>query len=566
MDNPGWATAPYGRACAACAQAKCKCLVTEAGGSCARCRRLNRECHPARRTRKMNPLRKSVTAKTAQLEQRLDELTSLLHATGQSRPAVSDSRFSSASPVSSTLSSSVDTPPTEATPDDDILDSFRTNRLPFLPYIHIPPHVAAAEVKAGSPFLWRCLVTLHCNDTARRQKLHIEVKEVAAKALLVEGQRSLDLLQGILAYIGWIGSESQPRKVSLGPSMQMAVSLVLDIGLNRPPPQNPEILNSLVLKTGPGYCRPWISLVRTMNERRAVLGCFLLCSTVSHTLNRPDPLRWTPHMKECLDILAEAKQTPNDAVLVQLVRAQLVVHRLIKELELEYDAVDDREHAKAPFYSYIKALRSQIDNVRNLTPPELHQNKPLLLHLYHAETTIYETAMAKSASTTGEIDFARLNNLHACLNAITERFNVLFSLPVSAFAYMSSNVLFPSAHSLTTLLRLTTFEYPGWDLAVVRQTSELLSLTQQLSDRFSQAAEVMGFQNTPGVDPDCFTATAKILSGLRAGWASRLPDLQSTALQPVEVAPLPDIDLELVESWFSMQDFAWLPEYPMYGT
>ncbi|KAL2869700.1 Zn(II)2Cys6 transcription factor domain-containing protein [Aspergillus lucknowensis] len=586
MESAGWSTAPYGRACAGCAQAKCKCLVTEQGGSCARCRRLNRECRPAARSRKMNPLRRSAAAKTEQLERRLDELTSLLQVAGRTyaipttpEAASSDSGVSSGSRTSGpsqrpTQPSSIDTPQVEdgrsvATPDslatdEEILNSFRL-RLPFIPFIHLPPAISAAEVRETSPYLWQAMAILQCKDTQRRHALHDELKELFAKVLLVDCKRSFDLLQSVLVYLAWLGLECQPRKISLGPYMQIATGLVIDIGLNRAPPQNADNPTAQFIKVGPGPCRPWVSLIRTMDERRAVLGCFLLCSTISHTLARTDSLQWTPHMTECLDILANARETPNDAVLVQLVRAQRVVDKITKGIGFEYDATVEKNLSGAPFSFYLKGLQSEIDDIRARMPQELHQNSAVLLHLYHAESTIYELSLRKSAATSDPIDLTRLDHLYACLVAVQKRFEVFLSFPVASLESAPATVLLPLAHALITLLRLSTFEYPGWDLGVVRRIADLPSLAQQMSDRFALVPETVGIRNTPGGDPDSFTTTARILLGLKAGWAARLQSIQTTAMRPVDVPPLPDIDQHFVDSLLSSQDLSWFTEYPLPG-
>ncbi|KAL2817542.1 hypothetical protein BJX63DRAFT_101910 [Aspergillus granulosus] len=584
MENQGWATAAYGNACAGCAQAKCKCLVTEKGGSCARCRRLNRECRPANRTRKMNPLRRSAAAKTAQLERRLDELTSLLQDTARAPaapttpgPAFSDSglssetRTSGQSPQSTQPSSTgasrrdggLVAPTNSMAEDDEILTAFRA-RLRYFPFIHIVPPYCAADIKEGTPFLWQCMVALHCKDVPRRNALHVELKELLAKTLLADCKRSFDLLQSVLVYLAWLGFECQPRKVSLGPYMHMATSLVLDIGLNRSPPQSADNTGAQCMKVGVGPCKPWVSLVRTMDERRAVLACFVICSTISQTLCRTDYLRWTPHMTECLDVLAQAKATPDDAVLVQIVRAQRVVDKAIKGLGSGFDGTEDGHNTGAPVSFYLKGLQSEIDGIRAGMPPELHQNTIVLSHLSHAETVIYEIAIAKSPSPNEGLDLIHLDHLYACLSAIRRRFEIFLSFPVVALLSLPVTTLLHTAHSMVTLFRLSTFAYPGWDLVVVRQTADLLSLTRQVADKFFQVAETVGLRNENGDDLDSYTITAKVLMGLQAGWATRLPDVQTITAQTVEVPQLPDIDQELVNSWLASQDFNWFTSFPLH--
>ncbi|KAL4982878.1 hypothetical protein BDW68DRAFT_194892 [Aspergillus falconensis] len=597
MDIPSWSTAPYGRACASCAQAKCKCMVSEAGGSCARCRRLNRDCYPARRTRKMNPMRRSVAAKTAQLERRLDELTSLVQAAqGDGRSnltatsantASSDSGFSSsshpglsqASPQHLVYSPQDPSTATDAS-DEEILDDFRSNRLPYLPFMYIPHACPAAEIKAEYPFLWRALVTLHCKDMVRRAALREELKATAARALMVDCQRSMDLLFGIIVYLAWMGFERQPRRMSLGPYVQMLIGLVLDMGLNRPPPQSLDLPCGQLAKpsAGAGSCKPPVSLVRTAEERRAVLGSFIVCSAVSHSLGRTESLRWTGHMKECMDMLAAAKETPSDAVLVQMACAQIVVDKATRDLGGNEGAGD---YHSAPAALYLKGLESQLDGIREQMPSDAFQKNILLLYLHHAETTVYETALKSAPANTNDMDLTRLGHLYACLSAVQNRFAVLLSLPAADFALHPSTVIFPTSHSLLTLLRLSTFEYPGWDLLTVRQTADLLSITEQVADKLAHAADAVGFRNpTAGSDElDCFTMTSRVLLGLRAGWAARLPDVPtgvgvqgrreslSSRTPPVAAPPLtlPEIDHELIDTWFPTHDLAWMADFPPFG-
>ncbi|KAL4808101.1 hypothetical protein BDV18DRAFT_134262 [Aspergillus unguis] len=578
MNTSDWAAAAYGRACASCVQAKCKCVVAESGAGCARCRRLNRECVPAKRVRKMNPARKSAAAKTAQLEKRLDELTSLITsqagqmATSATGTSPSDSGLGGSSQTTSQLGST-HTPLSTSrqisndsgAPDQEVLDEFRTKRLPYLPFTFIPAGTSAAQMKVEYPFLWRAMVTLHCKDTVRRAALHEELKATAAKALMVDCQRSLDLLLGLITYLAWIGFECQPRKVSLGPYMQMATGLVIDLALNRPPPKAPDIPGAQFIKTGSSWCRPWISLVRTNEERRAVLGCFLVCSAVSHTLGRTDSMGFTPHMQECLEILAESHEAPTDSLLVQLVRSQLVVDKVTKDLGYGMDEASSSDYRQAPVAFYLKGLQSEIKDIRNHIPSDCFQKDVILLHLYHSETTIYESALSKP--TPDHVDLTRLEQLYACLTAVRNRFDVLLRLPPVAFALQPSTILFPTAHSIITLLRLSTIECPGWDVVAVRQTADLISITQSVIDKFASAADAIGIINPPDSElADAFTLASRIMIGLRAGWMVRLPDLNvPPANEELPADPVPalqEIDQQLVDDWLSSQNLAWLAEYP----
>lgn len=79
---------PYGQACTNCSKAKCKC-ISRGGPStmCERCQRLGKECIPSVSVRK-RAARRPASERTAHLEEKLDDLVSILRAQAASNPAV----------------------------------------------------------------------------------------------------------------------------------------------------------------------------------------------------------------------------------------------------------------------------------------------------------------------------------------------------------------------------------------------------------------------------------------------------------------------------------------------
>lgn len=125
---------------------------------------------------------------------------------------------------------------------------------------------------------------------------------------------------------------------------QLAVSLVYDLGLNKPVPQHPPALCNLPDRNR-GLHSP-----RSMEERRAVLGCFLITSLyvyfcanilgrlltflfrVASFVQKIDALRWTTHLDECLRMLDEKKECSNDEILVQQVRLQFIAEEAARSM------------------------------------------------------------------------------------------------------------------------------------------------------------------------------------------------------------------------------------------
>jgi hypothetical protein len=211
-----------------------------------RCHRLGKECRPSPSIRRRNH-KKPIASKTAQLEEKIDGLMSIFNAQpvvsntghGQASIIVPDHEFrgdlqsygtyptpsarsSSATyaqlpaqviltPGTSTFSSHPASPantfaymhePT-STDADYYLKLFRTQHLKYFPFVHIPPETTAEQLQQQSPFLWLCIMSIFTQGIVQQQALNKQIKSVVAQRLLHDSESSMDLLLGLLAFIGW---------------------------------------------------------------------------------------------------------------------------------------------------------------------------------------------------------------------------------------------------------------------------------------------------------------------------------------------------------------------------
>jgi hypothetical protein len=404
--------APYGHACSNCAHSKCRCILYRIGGPCERCRRLNKECRPAETVRRRNP-RKVTASKTARLEEKLDGLVSLIKA-GQSGKDITSSSFNdihnvpvltppmedaTTSSYPSSVFQDVNAEPslTEA---EECLLCFKRYHSQYFPFVYIPSTTTAQELRQDKPFLWLCIMAVSSKSTARQQVLSTKIRQTVAQEMLFQAEKNIDLLLGLLTFIGWYDSCDLPNSISvltlhfrghfqfyakpfLAAFTQLAMSLVFDLGLNKPVLKDMHPVPCLKDKT---CSRP--SGPRTMDERRAVLGCFLITSmyvsdvnipshilmiySISSFLQKIDALQWTPHMDECLKIIDEAKECPNDNSLVKLVQLQLVTE--ISMLDTLHEGVARSfKHMEDPTPLNLEALNPQLQEYKTklLAQPQI---------------------------------------------------------------------------------------------------------------------------------------------------------------------------------------------------
>ena len=80
---------------------------------------------------------------------------------------------------------------------------FRTNHLSFLPLLHLGKEMTSRKLRHERPFLWLCIMANSSTSMAQLDALGQTVREIAARQIIMEGERSMDLLLGLLCFIGW---------------------------------------------------------------------------------------------------------------------------------------------------------------------------------------------------------------------------------------------------------------------------------------------------------------------------------------------------------------------------
>lgn len=84
-----------------------------------------------------------------------------------------------------------------------ILQTFRTRRLRHFPILHIPLEVTAQDFQRERPFLWLTIRAV-CSQSVKEQNvLADKIRQIIAKRTIVDCDRDLDMLQGLLVFLGW---------------------------------------------------------------------------------------------------------------------------------------------------------------------------------------------------------------------------------------------------------------------------------------------------------------------------------------------------------------------------
>ncbi|KAI1774290.1 hypothetical protein F4818DRAFT_79026 [Hypoxylon cercidicola] len=584
---------PYGQACTNCSKAKCKCISRGGlGGMCERCQRLGKECIPSVSVRK-RAARRPASERTAHLEEKLDDLVSILRAQAAGNPAVASvyraatngdlpetspsvdadaatmeldpcivaqggrkvrenglalplptptnlgicNSYSNASyPTPPSVASSQDAsllpPPAEA---EETLRVFREHFLEFFPFVYIPRETTAAQLQQEKPVLWLNILVICSKSPARKAALAQKARETIAQKMLLDLDRNVDLLLGLLAYLGW-GMHHFSGKPYIVAYVNLAMTIVTDLRLDKPPQDN-GYKELHCFKPSYPYPKIGLSTHRTNEERRAVLACFVLCSSTLNFL-RTQTMRWTAHMEDSLQKMAADPECLNDQILVTMVRLFRIQEDIAQITWRSAEPYGNATSLKAPPFVYVGSLRTSLEAVKKQIPPELADNKVVLSHIYAAELSVADMALwnvnpwltthplkpTSHASATGNsIELGKIDAYYASLQASKALLENYLRFSPAQYLYIPFSVTLHFGRAAQTVYRLLVVDDPDWDRAIVKNSIDLMAVMEQTAANYQEVHRVCGLETTDDPETtDYYTKAANALRATIPAWMATL--------------------------------------------
>lgn len=246
--------APYGRACAGCSRAKCKCFYRSDGSACERCHRLGKACEPALAVRKRKagtppptaqpPAPSSAPPLASRLEEKLDDLVTILRSQAVERQTPDQTKRYT--PQSTRYGDSTSPTPAQQNPDvmidttasvihllrpaspkasyspiledvsvhdvpdrvaEEQLDIFRRAFVPLFPFVHIPATMSAYELRRQKPFLWLVAMSLTTRLTSQQFAMEETIWDIISHRIVSHHLMDLDLLLGVICFAAWSVSQ-----------------------------------------------------------------------------------------------------------------------------------------------------------------------------------------------------------------------------------------------------------------------------------------------------------------------------------------------------------------------
>ncbi|CAK4034356.1 hypothetical protein DOTSEDRAFT_169698 [Lecanosticta acicola] len=279
-----------------------------------------------------------------------------------------------------------------------IFNRYITKLAPHMPAVAFAPGTNAEQVWKDKPILYVCILSsasagyLHPDVT---KQLSREAFRAIADCVVCNGAKSLELVQAMQVLALWYKPPEKAEQTNFYQIIHMAAAMAIDIGLGKRfnPAKARRGFGGPHAEYAPG---PQMILPQnsdTMEARRAWLASYYLCASASMVLRRPNLLRWTNYMKECIDVLETSSDAlPSDKLFCQYIRVQ----HICENIGLQF-LMDDNTATVSitdPKVTYaLNVLENDLKTWADGIPPECKDHPALKFFEHVANLYLHEIAL-----------------------------------------------------------------------------------------------------------------------------------------------------------------------------
>ncbi|OGM42797.1 C6 transcription factor [Aspergillus bombycis] len=196
--------------------------------------------------------------------------------------------------------------------------------MPQFPFVIIPDSMNAISIRREYPFLFLVIMVVSTEGQPALQKtLDYEVKRTVSTRIIMNNERNIDLLLGLLVYTAWYHYHWESMLPHMYLFLQLTVTMAADLGLDREP-------NFTMRNIAAGLGRPTsahqLSEGHSAAGKRALLGTFYLCS-VSSLFRQQLFMKHTNWINQCCDDLMKNPEFPSDQLLKRYIEVRLLAQK-----------------------------------------------------------------------------------------------------------------------------------------------------------------------------------------------------------------------------------------------
>ncbi|RKF72504.1 Transcriptional regulator WAR1 [Golovinomyces cichoracearum] len=239
-----------------------------------------------------------------------------------------------------------------------------------MPVVVFAPGTTSSAVRKSSPILFLAILSASCsmNYPHLQKTLTDEIMSIYADSVFFSGLKTMELVQALQVSSLWYLPPLNIEEFKLFQLVHIAVIMAIDIGMGR----NNKLSKPRVVSKSRDQMRYKTTYPdsETIEARRTWLGCYWLCCSSSIILRRPNLIRWTPFIADCVDLLENSPLAlPSDKILCQWVKSQHIAEEIGMQFSMD-DPIASVNFADSQVQYSIKGFERDLEKWRVEAKPE----------------------------------------------------------------------------------------------------------------------------------------------------------------------------------------------------
>ncbi|PTB63251.1 hypothetical protein BBK36DRAFT_1171495 [Trichoderma citrinoviride] len=356
---------------------------------------------------------------------------------------------------------------------ESLLASFHS-MLSHFPCIRLDPDASVSLLAASRPFvLLAILAAASGSRSIQGNSLYDEeFRRILGLKFVACGERSLEILQGILIYCAWYPFHIRPRNKQPFRYLCMATEVIHDMGLDR--------------ETQAGLYHHGAPVTTEQLDRiRSYLGCFYLASTIPREWQSRGqaPRVFSKWTEDCCKML-ECSGAENDAVLASLVRLSSTGAEALRTI----NDGGDQTHQQSQLI--LLGLKAQLHNIESCIPPHIASTpviymQSLFVHLCLQAGALFRLTRLPLHLTKGRPPLPpESSQLYTSVDTVRQLLTYVTGLDETIMAKFSTAdwCRFISSIILAIRLTLATPECPEFDISWARSRLQLDAILETICE------------------------------------------------------------------------------------
>ncbi|KAE9368980.1 hypothetical protein N431DRAFT_486396 [Stipitochalara longipes BDJ] len=245
-----------------------------------------------------------------------------------------------------------------------LVETFVTRMLPQYPVISIPGEIPLEQLEKLKPFMVNAVITTACSISQPRLFRAMHDKNIAllSQTIVVEGRKSMDLLQALLITSTWACPPDDLSNLNVYQWSHMAGTMALELGLGGRTSLHAQAQSVQDFATN--------SSLAIMERYRTMFGVYLTCSRLAVSFRRQRMISFSSSTDSIIELFLRSSQNINDRRLLAWLRLQSIAEDIESmkqnaEMRLDQSFLETTsiKNGFSLFHDRLKSWENELDPV-----------------------------------------------------------------------------------------------------------------------------------------------------------------------------------------------------------